>query len=203
VPLLRVPTPCPGTVRRVGGSARGTFRVVLEGESRGALDLGCDVGERFPGDLRIGESLRLALELELSVLVVDVRVCGRTGSTLRVTLSGLPSEQPRRRRHTRVRVNQSVSARIARADGKVLTVPARIVDLSPGGCSLRLDVVVTTGTEVTFEADVPARVSLAGVVVRAGGGDAGTIGVSFVDVPAEIPGMLQQFLREAGRRRSS
>ena len=182
---------------------RTTFRVVLDGESRGALDLRCVTGERLPVDLRVGEALHLALELDRSVIAVEGKVSARTGSTLRVSLGGELSEQPRRRRYTRVRVNQPTSVCVERDDGSVVTVPARLVDLSLGGCSLKLDVLVPRGAVVELEAEIPFTVRLTGSVIRAGGGagSTGTIGVRFMDLPTDTQAKLQQFLLEHPRYR--
>lgn len=188
---------------RGAGLARTSFRVVLDGESRGALDLACVTGERLPVDLRVGEALQLALELDRSVIAVEGKVCARTGSTLRVSIGGELSEQPRRRRYTRVRVNQPTVVRVERDDGRTVTVPGRLIDLSLGGCSLRLDVLVPKDAAVEVEAEIPLTVTLTGSVIRARGGaaSAGTIGVRFKDLPNDTQAKLQQFLLERPRYR--
>lgn len=185
------------------GMNRSSFRVVLDGESRGALDLRCVTGERLPIDLRAGETLQLALELDRSVIAVEGKIRARTGSTLRISIAGELSEQPRRRRHTRVRVNQPTTVSIERDDGRVVTVPARLVDLSLGGCSVQLDVLVPRDAEVEIRAEIPFTVRLGGTVIRAGGGagSTGTIGVRFKNLPTDTQATLQQFLMDRPRYR--
>lgn len=183
-------------------TARRVFRVIFDGESRGIVDLRCAPGERLPPDLQIGERFRLALELERSVLALEGRLSNRTGSTVRIAISGEPSELPRRRRYTRVRVNQATTLRITRDDGRILSVPAKIVDLSQGGCSVRVEVVVPAKVAVTVEAELPLRVTLPGRVIRAGGGEGvpGTIGVRFDELQADVQATLMEFLhRRRGR----
>ncbi len=199
---LRCPARTEGTLTRGAALTRRVFRVVVEGEARGLVDLRCAPGERLPPDLELGEKLKLALELERSILEVEGRVSARSGSTLQIALSGKPTELPRRRRYTRVRINQDTTIRVERDDGRVLTVPAKIVDLSQGGCSLRVDVVVSAHVAITVEAELPVRVTLPGRVIRAGGGEGvpGTIGVRFDELPGALQATLQQFLHDHRRR---
>jgi RNase P/RNase MRP subunit p29 len=202
-PLLRAPAHSEGTLTRGTGLTRKAYRVILDAESRGLVDLRCAPGERLPPDLGIGEKLRLALELDRAVLTVEGRVGARTGSTVRLAIKGEPVEVPRRRMHSRIRVNQQTRVHIERDDGRILTVEAKIVDLSLGGCSVAVDVVVPAKVGIAVEVDIPLRTVLTGKVIRAGGGEGvpGTIGVRFDALSDDIQGTLEQFLHSRRKRR--
>lgn len=193
---MRMPLHAEGTVTRPGHDG---FRVTLTGEARGVLELVCVPGARLPRDLRIGEPVRVAFELARSVVTVEARVSARTGSSLRVAASTEPEEVPRRRHHPRTRLHLPVVVRLVRRDGRETTVGARMVDLSMGGCALKLDVVVPARAEVSVEATLGERVELTGRVVRPTARRSGTVGVRFGELPAGVQRVLQQFLHDARR----
>jgi RNase P/RNase MRP subunit p29 len=201
--VLRAPVHTEGTLTRGVRTKRRSFRVVLDAESRGVVDLRCAPGERLPPDLGIGEKLVLALELDRSVVRAEGRVGSRTGSTVRLVIAGDVAEIPRRRRYTRVRMNEPTRAHIERPDGRMLTVDGKLVDLSLGGCSIALEVVVPAKVRIAIEAGIPERTILTGHVIRAGGGEGvpGTIGIRFDELSDEIDSALEQFLHSRKKRR--
>ena len=192
---LRLPPFVTGTLTTA--SDPGGCAIRLAGEVPGGLELLAPPGRRFPSSLQTGMVVHLAFELPSSVALTDARVQQASATYLRVALLDRTEEAPRRRRHTRTRLTQTVAVAVTDRAGNETRVAAVLVDVSLGGCQLRFDDPPETGSTVVFDADLGGRARLRGTVVRripTASSTGSAVGVRFGGISFEARAALERLV---------